>query len=63
MGTPIGDAPIPDATRVRNSRVAIGDELRPPVASGPVVRMVDQEIVREAFYLCTPADPRQTQPL
>jgi hypothetical protein len=23
--------------------------------------MVDQEIVREAFYLCTPADPRQTQ--
>jgi hypothetical protein len=22
--------------------------------------MVDQEIVREAFYLCTPGDPRQT---
>jgi hypothetical protein len=25
------------------------------------VRMVDQEIVRKAFYLCTPGDPRQTQ--
>ena len=23
--------------------------------------MVDQEIVRGAFYLCTPGDPRQTQ--
>jgi len=23
--------------------------------------MVNQEIVREAFYLCTPGDPRQTQ--
>jgi hypothetical protein len=23
--------------------------------------MVNQEIVREAYYLCTPGDPRQTQ--
>jgi hypothetical protein len=61
VGRPSGDAPIPDATHVRNSRVPMGDELRPPVASGPVMRMVDQEIVREAFYLCTPADLRQTQ--
>ena len=22
--------------------------------------MINQEIVREAFYLCTPGDPRQT---
>jgi hypothetical protein len=58
---PSGDVPIPDATRVRSSGVSIGDELRAPVASGPVVRMVDQETVRKAFYLCTPADPRQTQ--
>ena len=25
------------------------------------MRMVPQEAVREAFYLCTPDDPRQTQ--
>jgi hypothetical protein len=25
------------------------------------MRMVDQETVREEFYLCTPGDPRQTQ--
>jgi len=32
-----------------------------PIADGPVVRMVDQELVREAFYACTPADgtPKQ----
>ena len=27
---------------------------------GPVVRMVDQEIVREVFYGCTPAEDGQT---
>jgi hypothetical protein len=60
---PIGDVsgPILDATARRNSGVPIGDELRPRVASAPVVRMVDQETVQEAFYLCTPEDPRQTQ--
>jgi hypothetical protein len=51
----------PDATGRRNSGVSIGDELRQGVASDPVVRMVDQETVEEAFYQCTPNDPRQTQ--
>jgi hypothetical protein len=27
-----------------------------PIPDGPVVRMVDLEVVREAFYACTPAD-------
>lgn len=35
--------------------------MRQGVASDPVVRMVDQETVEEAFYQCTPNDPRQTQ--
>jgi hypothetical protein len=52
---------LPDATDGRNSPPPIGDELRTRVASAPVVRMVDQETVRQAFYLCTPGDPRQTQ--
>src|SRR5262249_42934020 len=53
---------VPDALPRRTSPPPIGDEGRPRSASdGPVVRMVDQEIVREAFYLCTPEDPRQTQ--
>jgi hypothetical protein len=59
------EQPIPSATRVRNSGPTIGEELRTPVADavagGPIVRMVDQEVVRQAFYLCTPGDPRQTQ--
>jgi hypothetical protein len=54
------ERPIPSATHVRNSDTPIGDELRTPVADAPAVRMVDQEIVQEAFYLCTPGDPRQT---
>jgi hypothetical protein len=54
------ERPIPSATHVRNSGAPIGDELRTPVADGPAVRMVNQEIVQEAFYLCTPGDPRQT---
>jgi AAA domain-containing protein len=55
------EQPIPDALHVRTSDPPIGDEVRPGIASEPAVRMVDQEIVREAFYLCTPGDPRQTQ--
>jgi AAA domain len=55
------ELPTPSATDVRNSGVSIGDELRTRVADAPVVRMVDQETVQEAFYLCTPGDPRQTQ--
>jgi len=28
-----------------------------PIAlDGPVVRMIDQKLVRKAFYVCTPAD-------
>jgi hypothetical protein len=52
---------IPSATGVRNSDASIGDELRTGVADAPAVRMVAQEIVQEAFYLCTPEDPKQTQ--
>jgi len=59
------EQPIPaiasDETGRRNSSPYIGNEFRPGVSSGPVMRMVDQETVREAFYLCTPGDPRQTQ--
>jgi len=55
------ELPMPSATDVRNSDVPIGDELRTRVADTPVVRMVNQEIVRQGFYLCSPEDPRQTQ--
>jgi hypothetical protein len=51
---------IPSPTHVPNSAPTIEDELGTPVGDAPVVRMVSQEIVREAFYLCTPGDPRQT---
>jgi AAA domain len=54
------ERPIPSATHVRNSDTPIGDELRTPVADAPIVRMVDQQVVWEAFSLCTPNDPRQT---
>ena len=35
---------------------------RPIAPGGPVVRMVDQKLVRKAFYACTPAEgsPEQT---
>src|SRR5262249_9057394 len=56
------ERPVPDALPRRTSPPPIGDEVRPRSASdGPTVRMVDQETVREAFYLCTPDEPRQTQ--
>jgi AAA domain len=59
------EQPVPavasDETGRRNSPPYLGNEFRRPVSSGPMVRMVDQETVREAFYLCTPGDPRQTQ--
>jgi hypothetical protein len=54
------ERPIPDALHVRTSDPPIGNEVRTQSADAPVVRMVNQEIVREAFYLCTPGDPRQT---
>ena len=52
--------PIPSPTHVPNSPPTVGTELGTPVGDAPAVRMVSQEIVREAFYLCTPEDPRQT---
>jgi hypothetical protein len=54
------ERPIPSPTHVPNSPPTIGNELGTPVGDAPAVRMVSQEIVREAFYLCTPGDPRQT---
>ena len=54
------ERPIPSPTHVPNSPPTIGNELGTPVEDAPAVRMVSQEIVREAFYLCTPGDPRQT---
>src|SRR5262245_16608656 len=54
------ERPIASPTHVPNSAPTIEDELGTPVGDAPVVRMVSQEIVREAFYLCTPGDPRQT---
>jgi AAA domain-containing protein len=55
------ERPIPSPTHVPNSAPTREDELGTPVGDAPVVRMVSQEIVREAYYLCTPGDPRQTQ--
>jgi len=54
------ERPIPSPTHVPNSPPTIGNELGTPVGDAPAVRMVNQEIVREAFYLCTPGNPRQT---
>jgi hypothetical protein len=64
LGTPVGDqlnGPIPSPTPVPNSPPIGVSELGTPVGDRPMVRMVAQEVVREAFYLCTPDDPKQTQ--
>ena len=45
----------------RQSSPPIEDELFTPTFDAPVVRMVDQDIVREAFDLCTPQDTRQAR--
>jgi hypothetical protein len=59
------ERPIPSGLHVRTSSVPMGGEVRTGSPDSPPctlrVRMVDQEVVREAFYLCTPGDPRQTQ--
>jgi hypothetical protein len=55
------ERPIPSALPVHTSPPIGTPEVRTPIADAPVVRMVDQETVQEAFYLCTPGDPRQTQ--
>jgi hypothetical protein len=47
------ELPMPSATAVRNSDVPILDDLRTRVADTPAVRMVNQEIVRQGFYLCS----------
>ena len=55
-----GERPIPSKVPAQSSP-PIGDELFTPTLDAPVVRMVDQGIVREAFDLHTPQDTRQTR--
>jgi AAA domain len=55
------ERPIPSKVRVQTSDPPIGDELWTPSLDAPVVRMVDQGTVREAFDLHTPQDNRQTR--
>jgi hypothetical protein len=51
--------PIPDLSGVPvRSSVPIEGQLRTPTPD--TVRMVDQRLVRTAFALCTPQEPRQT---
>jgi hypothetical protein len=54
------ELPIPSPTPVPNSGAPLGSELGTAVGDAPVVRMVSQDVVWEAFRLCTPNDPRQT---
>ena len=46
--------------RVMMTILAEGGIDLPIPPDGPVVRMVDQEIVREVFYGCTPAEDGKT---
>jgi hypothetical protein len=55
------ERPIPSKVGVQTSDPPIGDELWTPTLDAPVVRMVDQAAVREAFDLHTPQDNRQTR--
>jgi hypothetical protein len=56
------EQPIPSPSKLRvQTSTPIGDELWTPTLDGPVVRMVEQNIVREAFDLHTPHDNRQTR--
>ncbi len=55
------EQPIPSKVGVQTSGVPIGDEVWTGSLDAPVVRMVDQHVVREAFDLCTPQDTRQTR--
>jgi hypothetical protein len=55
------ERPIPSKVRVQTSDPPTGDELWTPTLDAPVVRMVDQSAVREAFDLHTPQDNRQTR--
>jgi hypothetical protein len=55
------EQPIPSKLRVKTSTPIEGDEVFTPSLDAPVVRMVDQSIVREAFDLHTPQDTRQAR--
>jgi hypothetical protein len=55
------ERPIPSKVRVQTSDPPIGDELWTPTLDAPVVRMVDQGTVWEAFDLHMPQDNRQTR--
>jgi hypothetical protein len=54
------ERPVPSKVGVKSSP-PIGDELLTRTFDAPVVRMVDQQIVREAFDLQTPQDTRQAR--
>jgi hypothetical protein len=58
--TQSADAPISSKVPVQSSP-PIEEQLWTPTLDAPTVRMINQEIVQDAFYLCTPGDPRQTQ--
>jgi hypothetical protein len=53
--------PLPDDPWIAGCRQEEQRAAMSRLGDAPAVRMVNQEIVREAFYLCTPGDPRQTQ--
>jgi hypothetical protein len=53
------ERPIPSPLHLPTSGSIGTPEVGTP-SGDATVRMVDQEVVREAYYLCTPGDPRQT---
>jgi AAA domain len=55
------EQPIPSKVRVKTLDPSVGDEVFTPSFYAPVVRMVDQRVVREAFDLYTPQDTRQAR--
>ena len=52
------EQPIPSKVGVKTSDAPIGEEVLTGSFDAPVVRMVDQRIVRQSFDLCTPQDTR-----
>jgi hypothetical protein len=56
------ERPIPAPSKVPvKSCPPIGEEVFTPTFDAPVVRMVDQQVVRETFDLHTPQDTRQAR--
>ena len=55
------EQPIPSKVGVKTSDAPIGEEVLTGSFDAPVVRMVDQRIVRQSFDLCTPQDTRQAR--